>query len=70
MKFAIVVLNHLGVLHIQKETTDMLCYGLWQNVQQIESELEKIKSKTKQIDALKVQIRRLRKIVFQQKCDT
>ena len=53
---------------LEKETADMLFYGLWQNVAQMESELEKINSKKEKEEALKVQLR-FRKNVFNQKCE-
>ena len=53
---------------LEKETTDMLYYGLWQSAVQVEEELSKINSKKEKEEALKVQLR-FRKNVFQQKCE-
>lgn len=53
---------------LEQETTDMLCYGLWQTVEQDEDELSKIKSKMEKEEAPKVQLR-FRKNVLKQSCD-
>lgn len=61
-------LERKRIERLEKETTDMLYYGLWQTKEQMESELSKISSKTEKEEALKVQLR-FRKDVFKQVCD-
>ncbi|MES9902779.1 MAG: hypothetical protein ABW168_08860 [Sedimenticola sp.] len=51
---------------MEKETTDMCFYGLWQSSEQVESELIILKSKKEKEEALKAQLR-FRKNVFKQK---
>ena len=53
---------------LEKETTHMLYYGLWQSAAQVHQELSRIKTKKEKEEALKTQLR-FRKNVFSQKCD-
>ena len=53
---------------LEKETTGMFYYGLWQSAAQVHQELSRIKRKKEKEEALKTQLR-FRKNVFSQKCD-
>ena len=53
---------------LERETNDMTYYGLWQSEDQMNTALNKIKSKGEKEEALRVQLR-FRKNVFHQKCD-
>ncbi|WAQ95681.1 hypothetical protein MAR_028371, partial [Mya arenaria] len=53
---------------LEKETNDMTFYGLWQGEGQMNEALGKIKIKTEQEEALRVQLR-FRKNIFNKKCD-
>ena len=53
---------------LEKETTDMLFYGLWQSLTQVDKELSEIKTKVEKEEVLKKQLG-FQKNVFSQKCD-
>ena len=53
------------LLQREKITSDMIQYGLWQSVEDIEKHLKILKSETQKRDALKIQLR-FRKTVLQQ----
>ena len=53
------------LLQKEKITSDMVQYGLWQSVEDIEKHLNKVKSETQKREALKIQLR-FRKTVLQQ----
>ena len=61
-------LERKSIEKLEKETSDMLYFGLWQSADQVENELRKIDTKKEKEESLKVQLR-FRKNVFGQKCE-
>ena len=59
-------LREKRVEKLEKESNDMMYFGLWQTVEQVENRLSEIETKKEQEEALKAQLR-FRKNVFKQK---